>query len=190
MRLVVYPVIWKRLINIQHVGFLAGFLNHQQYHPKKNKISPEKMTILRQKGWSCWVLLLMVFRGQLLGFRVSGIFRQLLRNSKRMTSCQVSWGRGRWGNSSVEWHGRKMSSMDGLRLKGWMGNWGFRRIFSFHVLFVSCSFTCFTWRIMTGQTQVVNNHGNRFRPPRIWLWDPCQVAFPWLINGGWCITTF
>ena len=35
-----------------------------------------------------------------------------------------------------------------------------------------------------GLEYVVNNHGDRFRPLRIGLWDPFQLAFPWLINGG------
>ena len=32
--------------------------------------------------------------------------------------------------------------------------------------------------------QVVNNYGDRFRPLRIGLWDPFQMALLWLINGG------
>ena len=31
---------------------------------------------------------------------------------------------------------------------------------------------------------MVSNHGDRFRPLRIGLWDPLQMAFSWLINGG------
>ena len=31
---------------------------------------------------------------------------------------------------------------------------------------------------------VVNNHGDRFRPLRIGLWDPFQMAVSWLINRG------
>ena len=31
---------------------------------------------------------------------------------------------------------------------------------------------------------MVNNHGDRFRPLRIGLWDPLQMAFLWHINGA------
>ena len=31
---------------------------------------------------------------------------------------------------------------------------------------------------------VVNNHGDRFCPRRIGVWDPFQMAFLWLINRG------
>ena len=31
---------------------------------------------------------------------------------------------------------------------------------------------------------MVNNHGDRFRPLRIGLWDPLQMGVSWLIKGG------
>ena len=31
---------------------------------------------------------------------------------------------------------------------------------------------------------MVNSHGDRFRPLRIVLWDPFQVAFLWIVNGS------
>ena len=32
---------------------------------------------------------------------------------------------------------------------------------------------------------VVNDHGDRFRPLSVGLWDPFQIGLtPWLINGG------
>ena len=38
---------------------------------------------------------------------------------------------------------------------------------------------------------MVNNHGDRFRPLRIGLWDPFQMAFLflWLINEQSIVTT-
>ena len=50
---------------------------------------------------------------------------------------------------------------------------------------------CFTFnvagmvRIFPGLGYVVNNHGDGFRPLRIGLWDPFQMAeLLWLLNGG------
>ena len=31
---------------------------------------------------------------------------------------------------------------------------------------------------------MVNNHGDRFRPLDLGLWDPFQMVFAWLVNGG------
>ena len=33
-----------------------------------------------------------------------------------------------------------------------------------------------TWRMGSQVSYVVHNHGDRFRPPRIGLWDPFQMA--------------
>ena len=41
--------------------------------------------------------------------------------------------------------------------------------------------------VLGGSSQlgyVVSKHGDRFRPLRIGLWDPFQMAVSWLINGG------
>ena len=36
----------------------------------------------------------------------------------------------------------------------------------------------------TGLGYMVNSPGDRFRPIRMGLWDPFQMAVSWLINGG------
>ncbi len=36
-----------------------------------------------------------------------------------------------------------------------------------------------TWRIIPCLVSGFHNHGDRFRPLRIGLWDPFQMAFPW-----------
>ena len=49
-----------------------------------------------------------------------------------------------------------------------------------------------TWRIIPGFGSVLNNHGDRFRPLRIGLWDgtlPSMVSVMAEINGWVILTT-
>ena len=68
--------------------------------------------------------------------------------------------------------------------------WGFRQIIAPKVPFLKGGYVILpwtvtpTWRIIPGLGYVVSNHGDRFRPLRIGLWDPLQMACSWLINGG------
>lgn len=144
------------------------------------------MTILKQKGWSLsrW------FRGQLLvsGFRYTlkkltagtlkchlfekenkTIFQTFMtwvsstasKDARWMTSCQVSWGRGKC------WTARPK-----CRWFRWMGSWGpggssasmVSCVLYYHLLPLEDH----TWWICPWFS--------RFRPLRIWLWDPFQVA--------------
>ena len=40
------------------------------------------------------------------------------------------------------------------------------------------------WRISPVDVRGEFSHGDRFRPLRIGLWDPFQMAVSWLINEG------
>ena len=86
-------------------------------------------------------------------------------------------------------------------------NWQIQRVMAWaayrsrsHHVWQACHITCTldtdkdffpgAWRIIPWLGYVVNNHGDRFRPLRIGLWDPFQMAIHGWNTGGVILTTY